>query len=251
MIGWIGGMQLFLNFIIGVISGKLFDKGYFRYLFVASILLHALALFALSLTQAGKYYQVFLANGAAFGAASSLLYVPSLSIVTHHFQRRRAVVLGLASSGSALGRSQSLVLSFAQSLTFPGKTGAVLHPIMLNKFFNGRVGFHNGIRISAALNIFLLLAAFAMMRTRLPPKNIQRFPVEDWILKEPEYTLALAVCVFSFFALFFPVFYIQFYAISRGVQRSVAFYIISFIIAAALGLVSRHILAKKRGTQII
>jgi hypothetical protein len=25
---WIGRMQLFLNFIIGVISGRLFDKGY-------------------------------------------------------------------------------------------------------------------------------------------------------------------------------------------------------------------------------
>lgn len=64
---------------------------------------------------------------------------------------------------------------------------------MLNKLFNGRVGFHNGIRFSVGLNLFLLLAAFAMMRTRLPPKAFQRFPVKDWILKEPEYALALAV----------------------------------------------------------
>ena len=72
----------------------------------------------------------------------------------------------------------------------------MLHPIMLNKLIDGRVGFHNGIQISAGLNLFLL-AAFAMMRTRLPPKTFQRFPVKDWILKEPEYALALAVYVFS------------------------------------------------------
>ncbi|RXW19791.1 hypothetical protein EST38_g6054 [Candolleomyces aberdarensis] len=119
---------------------------------------------------------------------------------------------------------------------------------MLNKLFNGRVGFYNGIRVSAAFNLFLLLAAFSMMRTRLPPKNIQRFPVKDWILKEPEYALALAVCVFSFFALFFPVFYIQFYAISRGVQRSVAFYILSILNASSFfGRLVPNALAPKLG----
>ncbi|KAJ2918172.1 hypothetical protein MD484_g2277, partial [Candolleomyces efflorescens] len=227
-IGWIGGMQIFLNFIVGVISGRLFDKGYFRSLFVASVLLHAVALFTLSLTQAGKYYQVFLANGVAFGAASGLLYVPSLSIVTHYFKTRRPIVLGLVSSGSALG--------------------AVLHPIMLNKLFNGPIGFHNGIRVSAGLNLFLLLAAFAMMRTRLPPKTFQRFPVKDWILKEPEYALALAVCVFSFFALFFPIFYIQYYALTHGVQRSVAFYILSILNASSFfGRLVPNALAPKLG----
>ncbi|RXW23620.1 hypothetical protein EST38_g2226 [Candolleomyces aberdarensis] len=102
-IGWIGGMQIFLNFGMGVVTGRLFDRGYFRYLMATSIVLHAIALFMLSLSHENKYYQVFLTNGVAFGAASGITYVPSLGIVSHYFHRRRALALGIVSSGSALG----------------------------------------------------------------------------------------------------------------------------------------------------
>jgi len=64
--------------------------------------------------------------------------------------------------------------------------GAVLHPIMLNKLINGPVGFHKAVKISAALNVFLLVIAGCLMRTRLPPKEIQHFPIIQW-LKEPAY----------------------------------------------------------------
>jgi hypothetical protein len=37
--------------------------------------------------------------------------------------------------------------------------GGIVHPIMLNQLFNGRIGFHNGVRISGALNGVALLAA--------------------------------------------------------------------------------------------
>ena len=64
--------------------------------------------------------------------------------------------------------------------------GAVVHPIMLNKLINGPVGFHYAVRISAAFNVFLLVVAASFMRTRLPPKEVQQFPVIQW-LREPAY----------------------------------------------------------------
>jgi len=75
-------------------------------------------------------------------------------------------------------------------ILIPTSLGAVLHPIMLNKFFNGPVGFHNGVRISASLNAFLLLVAALITKPRLPPKEAQRFPIGKW-LKEPAYLVFL------------------------------------------------------------
>ena len=49
--------------------------------------------------------------------------------------------------------------------------GSVVHPIMLNNLFS-RVGFANGVRISAAFVSVLLLVACVLIRTRLePPEN--------------------------------------------------------------------------------
>ena len=72
----------------------------------------------------------------------------------------------------------------------PPTLGAIVHPIMLNKLFHSAIGFHNGVRMSACINVALLVAACLMMRTRLPPKAVQQFPVVQW-LKEPPYLLLL------------------------------------------------------------
>ncbi|KAH6901201.1 monocarboxylate permease [Coprinopsis sp. MPI-PUGE-AT-0042] len=163
----------------------------------------AIGLFMLSLSKPGAYYQVFLTNGVALGAACGITYIPSLGIVSHYFHRRRAIAIGIVSSGSALG--------------------AILHPIMLNKLFHSAIGFHNGVRMSACINVALLVAACLMMRTRLPPKPVQKFPVVQW-LKEPPYLLLLIAGIFSFLGLFFPVFYLQLNAITHGVDKQFAFY---------------------------
>lgn len=80
-----------------------------------------------------------------------MVYVPSLAIVSHHFQRRRSLVMMIVASGSSLG--------------------SVVHPIMLNNTINGRLGFTNGVRASAGLISGLLLIACLLMRTRLPPSR--------------------------------------------------------------------------------
>jgi hypothetical protein len=48
--------------------------------------------------------------------------------------------------------------------------GSILHPIMLNNLINGRLGFANGVRVSAGIIGGLLLIAYLLMHTRLPPQ---------------------------------------------------------------------------------
>ncbi|EDR10645.1 mycorrhiza-upregulated monocarboxylate permease [Laccaria bicolor S238N-H82] len=102
-IGWIGGTQIFLNFSLGIIVGRAFDRGYFRHLMVSGLIFYSLALFMLSLSHKNSYYQVFLTHGVALGLASGLSYVPSLGIASHYFHRRRPLAMGIVSSGAALG----------------------------------------------------------------------------------------------------------------------------------------------------
>lgn len=49
--------------------------------------------------------------------------------------------------------------------------GGALHPIMLNAWFHGSVGFHNGVRASAGLNGILLIVSIILMKPRLPPSS--------------------------------------------------------------------------------
>lgn len=70
--------------------------------------------------------------------------------------------------------------------------GATLYPIILNKFFHDSLGFHNGVRVSAGMNLFLLIIANLCMRTRLPPKpkGGSHVPILEF-LRDPPYSAVL------------------------------------------------------------
>ncbi|KAG6837379.1 hypothetical protein H0H93_010537 [Arthromyces matolae] len=102
-IAWIGSLQLAMPFALGIVSGKLFDKGYFRILIASGSVIFAVSLFMLSLIQPHRYYQVFLAQGVGMGIGLGLTFVPSLSILVMHFDRRKSLASGIALSGSSIG----------------------------------------------------------------------------------------------------------------------------------------------------
>lgn len=96
--------------------------------------------------------QVFLAQGVGVGLGVGLLFLPSLSIVSHHFRARRAIATGIVVSGASCG--------------------GIVFPIMLNHLFaNPKIGFANGVRLSGGVIAVLLGIANGIMRTRLPPKR--------------------------------------------------------------------------------
>ena len=90
-ISWIGTIQGWLLILVGVLSGPLFDLGYFRSMLFFGNFLVVLGIMMLSL--ATKYWHVFLAQGLCMGLGAGLLYVPSLALV------------GMVTSGIAAGES--------------------------------------------------------------------------------------------------------------------------------------------------
>ncbi|KAJ7689733.1 major facilitator superfamily domain-containing protein [Mycena rosella] len=79
----------------------------------------------LSLCKPEQFYQVFLAQGLGVGIGAGAVYVPSIAIVSHYFQKRRALAMSIVTAGSALG--------------------AVVHPIMLNNTLRSSLGFANAL----------------------------------------------------------------------------------------------------------
>ncbi|KAF8625094.1 hypothetical protein AX15_005573 [Amanita polypyramis BW_CC] len=211
-IGWIGGVQLFLTLSLGLFTGTAFDRGYFYHLMISGTLLHGLGLFMLSLTQKNQYYQIFLAQGVCFGLSCGLTYVPTFAILSHYFRQRKSLVIGLVAGGSSLG--------------------AVIHPIMLNRLFNGHIGFHNGIRISASINVFLLIVANFLSRTRLPPRKAVKYLQVVEFLRDPPYVCLIIGIFLAFCGLYFPQFYIQLDAMYHNIDRTLAFYVLSILNAA-------------------
>jgi MFS transporter, MCT family, solute carrier family 16 (monocarboxylic acid transporters), member 10 len=151
-----------------------------------------------------------------------MTYVPCFGVIAHHFQRKRALAMGISTSGAPVG--------------------SVVYAIMLNRLFHGSVGFHNGVRVSAVVNFGLFAIALSMMRTRLPPKDVgTAIPLAHFIRDLP-YVAAVLGYVSPFsqiggsqlafrgsffnFSAYFPFFCLQLDAVTHAIEPNLAFYLV-------------------------
>jgi len=44
------------------------------------------------------FVQIYLAQGIGLGTAIGIMYIPAVGIVSHYFQRRRALIIGIVTS---------------------------------------------------------------------------------------------------------------------------------------------------------
>ena len=105
-VAWIGSLQGFLLFIVGVISGPLYDAGYLRpLLYLGSCFI----VVGMMLTSVCKtYWQLLLAQGVLMGLGNGLLFVTSISLLPQYFTTRKSFATGVASLGSSFGQLTSL-----------------------------------------------------------------------------------------------------------------------------------------------
>ncbi|KAJ6470657.1 major facilitator superfamily domain-containing protein [Mycena vitilis] len=205
-IAWIGSFQLMMPFALGVVSGKLFDNGHFHLVQIVGGVLFTFSLFMLSLAKPFQYYQIFLSQGLGVGIGTGLIFVPAVSITSHHFAKRRSLATGVVLSGIS--------------------AGSTIFPIMLNQLIP-KLGFAGAVRASGYLVAACLVVGNAMMRTR--PRPARAVPDIKSFFSEGAYLFAIAGTLLSTAGVYMPVIYMQLFAVQHSVGSDLAFYSIAIM----------------------
>ncbi|KAF4612691.1 hypothetical protein D9613_011773 [Agrocybe pediades] len=212
-IAWIGSFQLAMPFLLGIVSGKLFDAGYFYLAVRLGSCIFSVSLFLLSLAKPQRYFEVFLSQGVGMGIGAGLAFIASVSVSLHHFRRRKALATGIVMSGSSIG--------------------AIIYPIMINKLLP-KIGFAQTVRASGYSVLGCLLIGNCLMRTAYdkhrgekPPVNILGF------FSDPPYISSMMGALIALFGFYFPLVYIQLYAATHGIDSNLAFYSIAILNASS------------------
>ncbi|KAK7750435.1 hypothetical protein SLS62_007624 [Diatrype stigma] len=185
-ISWVGSIQGALLLCGGLISGPLFDAGYFRHLLYSGLLLIILGQFLTSLCT--QFWQVVLAQGVCIGVGCGLVFGPCTAIIAQYFTTRRALASGVTSMGSPIA-------------------GIVL-PIVFSSL-EPRIGAPWATRAIAFILLGVSAVPLAFLRTRVPPAKHHRRIVDPTAFRDLPFLTFTAGGFFAFIALYIPFFYIE------------------------------------------
>lgn len=105
-ISWIGSIQACLLIGVGAFTGPLFDQGYLRSLLFSGTFALVFGMMMTSLCN--RYWQFVIAQGLVVGLGCGLHFVPAIAVLPTYFSSKRALTLGIGTSGSSLGENLSL-----------------------------------------------------------------------------------------------------------------------------------------------
>ncbi|GFN17186.1 hypothetical protein AtubIFM55763_004376 [Aspergillus tubingensis] len=224
-ISWIGAIQAFLLLLIGVITGPLYDSGYFYVLILTGSALVVVGFMTLSACT--SYWQVLLAQAFCIGLGNGCLYIPSVAMIPQYFSSRRPIATALAASGSSLG--------------------GVLYPLIFRQL-QPRIGFGWATRTIGFIALATTAFSLSVMRVHQTPKT-RRVLTEFSAFKEIPYSLFCVAMFFGYIGFFNPIFYIEAYAIKEHViGEPLAFYLVSILNAASVpGRIVPGLLALRLG----
>ncbi|KAJ7186131.1 major facilitator superfamily domain-containing protein [Mycena filopes] len=203
-IAWIGSIQVSLVFGPGLITGRLFDLGYFKVpFFIASCLL---VLSTFLVAQCTQYWHFVLCQGLATGLSCGLIFPPTWSVIGHWFQKRRGLAIGLNAVGSCIG--------------------GILFPIITHMLIPV-VGFPWTMRICGFILILTLGFANLTLVRRLPPKNVKGGLFNFKAFKSAPFSVYCLSGFIGFLGFYTVLIYIDVSAVSVGVSPNFAFYLVS------------------------
>lgn len=179
-VGWMFSVQLFLFYFMGVVLGPVVDAYGARILTIPGSIGWVAAIFILSACK--EYYQFVLCYSILGGFSSSLLFNPSVTVLTHWFSKHRGLAIGIAASGSGVGG-----IIFTQ-----------MFQILVDK-----VGFGWAVRAMAFVVLFCAIVTCLTLRTRHVHKSLnwQESKPELTALKEPSFLFAV-IGLFSWSGVF-------------------------------------------------
>lgn len=182
-VSWIGSIQMLGHFSLGILTGRMFDAGYFYHTVILGMLLSATGMFMTSLCS--EYWQFMMTQGVMNGLGNGMQFAPSLALVSTYFQNRRTVALAIVSSGSGVG--------------------GLLYPTVARQLLP-RIGFAWTVRVMAFMMLAIGAVYCSLLRPRLPPRKSGPL-LELHAFREPPYTIFLIgvflICLGQYFALYY------------------------------------------------
>ncbi|KAJ7509882.1 major facilitator superfamily domain-containing protein [Mycena galericulata] len=203
-IAWIGSIQYSLVFLPGLLTGRLFDLGYFKLPFLAASTLLVLSTFLVA--QCTQYWHFLLCQGIVTGLSCGMIFGPNMGIIGHWFRRKRGLAMGISAMGSSIG--------------------GTIFPIATHKLIP-LVGFPWTMRICAFILIFTLGFANLTLARRLPPKNVKGGLFNLQAFGSAAYTVYCLSGLVAFLGLYTVLTYIDVSAVTVGVSPNFSFYLIS------------------------
>ncbi|KAL4942158.1 hypothetical protein BDV06DRAFT_167233 [Aspergillus oleicola] len=224
-IAWVGSLQSFLLMLFGVVTGPLFDAGYFRALLGFGTIMLPFGLMMTSIST--EYWHFILAQGICIGLACGTLFVPAIAILPQYFRQKRGLANGIAATGSSIG--------------------GVIYPIMFNEL-QQKVGFEWATRALGFLAFGTCLISFSLMRMRFLPTQKRKLIQLD-AFKEPIFVLFSIGMFMGFLGFYNFLFYVQSYAIDTGIVDSkLGFYLLSMLNAGStFGRIAPNFIADHTG----
>ncbi|KAL3957202.1 hypothetical protein ACCO45_007780 [Purpureocillium lilacinum] len=224
-ISWIGAIQSSFLLLLGIITGPLYDAGYFHTLVYGGILLLNIGQMMLSLCT--KYYQALLAQGFCIGIGAGTAYIPGVAILSGYFTTNLAIANGIATAGSGLG--------------------GILYPIIFHRLLD-RIGFAWTVRALGFVMFATSAIPLIIFRPRPKPPTKRKL-VDLSAFKEPAYTSFVIGAAMTAITINIPFYYIQYYAISNSIaSRELGFYLLSVMLTGSFfGRVLPNLLANRIG----
>lgn len=189
-ISWIGSVQMFFLFLVGVVSGRATDAGYFKITFTLGVFLQVFGIFMTSLCT--QYWQIFLSQAVCLGLGNGCTFCPALAVLSTYFKRNRALAVGLAAAGAA--------------------TGGLVYPALINQLINhDDVGFPWAMRAMGFIMLATYLPCLIWFTPRIPPRKTGPW-IDYSALREVPF-VAFTLCMFlNFWGLYFAFFYMGTFA---------------------------------------
>ncbi|KAF8893490.1 major facilitator superfamily domain-containing protein [Infundibulicybe gibba] len=247
-IAWMGSFQLAMPFACGIITGKLFDAGYFHSVMIGGAIIYIFSCLCSRLHTKGST----ISQGLGIGIGVGLFYAPTTSVISWHFTKRRALAIGVAFTGVSLGA----VVFPIRSVIFLISLRLLMPPFatftVLNHLFES-IGFARAVRVSGYICIGCIALGNALVR--LPPghRTVQRAPADlKKFVKDLPYMFFCIGSLVAMLGFFFPVVYLQLYAVEHNIDGQLSFYSLAILNGAGIfGRIGGNYLADIYGVWCI
>ena len=227
-ISWIGTVQGALLLIVGVISGPLFDRGYFRFILIGAGAALVIAMMLLSL--ATEYYQIMLCQGILIGICLGLLYIPSVALIPLYFKKHLGLALGLSTAG--------------------GSIGGVIYPIIFRQMVH-KIGFGWANRVIGFVALVSLGLAVSLLRP-IGPRSVRQL-IDMTAFKDLPFVTMMFAAFFLFAGVLVPFFLAtSFSSTELSLTGGLPFYFLAILNGAqAFGRVVSGALADRFGPELL